>query len=1477
MTFSESFTLGCGMPSEGYNALSPLIASTLHRLFLQLRTFTVWLFLFAATSASAKLLMWFPFEEGSGSTLTDSSVNGNNLVSDGSAFQWNQKAGAPFGGSIYFDGNESAVAVKTETEIASKTIDYLRTVTSQKVTIAFWANPDASTQDPPPFGFSRSNLTRLFQMHLLQGNSAYFDVGYPNSGSSYYRAGGVSSSPVGVWTHWALVYDGTLTTDAVKIYQNGTQVFASGSIGAGGTPDWAQIALVDIGASQRYTGHWKGGMDDFGMWDEALTPAQIASLRSGGVASITLPVINSFKATPGNIGAGGSSTLSWSTRLGSTLSISPSVGTVSGPDGSVVVSPASTTTYRLTLSNGTQTSTRDVVVGVNAPESPLKISEYLADNNSGVVDEDGAHSDWVEIYNPNAFAVTLNGWKLSDSGATWAFPDMQIEGGQYLVVFASDKNRRDPAANLHTNFKLSADGDSLTLKRPDGSVSSLITFGAQRPDISGGLDAGGNNVYFPTPTPGSANGVSVTGFVDDPTFSVPRGFYSTSQSVSISSPTVGATIRYTTDKSTPTESNGTVYTGPIAVSATTVIRARAFKTNYLASNSVTETYLYLTDVLNQVFASGTAPGGWPVSGDATLNGQVMRYGFNSTLKAQYTTQQLMDGLRQIPTISIVTDQSNLTGQSGGIYSNASQEGIAWEKPASAEYINADGTSGFQINCGLRIRGGASRGDNYPKHAFRLFFRQSYGKGSLVFPINGTSGTSEFESIDIRTEENYHYANDTGASNTAVHEVFCRDLQALVGKPTTRSRPVHLYVNGLYWGLYQTEERAQQDYGATYFGGDHDDYDVVETAGASNHYYYEVSNGTVDAWRQTWNLSRACAANPTNENYFKLMGRNASGVPDPALPVYLDADSLAGTILLYYYTGDGDAILSGFVNGGAGANNWRGMRSRVANQPWTFFLHDCEHTVRRTSWKDQRVGQYVSTLGSANRSDFNYSNPEWIFEDLALNAEFRLKIADVAQRYFLNNGPLTDAASAAAATNSLSQPSADFNTRADAINQAIIPDIARWGQNTNQTYAAWQSQLTGIRTNFLQSRAASIITQLKARNFYPSVSPPTFSQRGGRVAAGFQLTLTAPGQTGTIYFTTDGSDPRAVGGAVTGQTYAGAIAINGVTNIRTRFLSSSGEWSALDEVTFSVAPPAAAGNLVVSKLDYHPVDATTSESAAGYDGKDFEYLELLNISGDNVDLRGVQITTGVTFSFAGSAITTLAPGARVLVVSNPTAFALRHGSGLPIAGTYSGNLSNNGELVQITGTGGQIAQFTYGVSSPWPTEANGNGAALVLKKPFTNPDPNVAGNWRASTQPGGDPGVDDPTPTQAWRTANFSTADLADSSKEATVWGDGADPDGDGVSNLLEFALHTDPNSSSAAQQPVGAIVGGQMTLTYSRSKAALAVLTFGVQSADTLSGSWANAGVTEQILSDDGTTQQVRASVPAGGSQKFLRLRVDRQ
>jgi hypothetical protein len=165
---------------------------------------------------------------------------------------------------------------------------------------------------------------------------------------------------------------------------------------------------------------------------------------------------------------------------------------------------------------------------------------------------------------------------------------------------------------------------------------------------------------------------------------------------------VGATIRYTTDGTPPTATTGTVYSGPIHISGTTTLRAAAFKNGFAPSDVDTQTYLFTADIIHQSPA-GEVPPGFANSG---TNGQTLNYGMDPDIvNSAVWGPQLEASLKAIPSVSIVTTAANLFNSSTGIYVNPGQDGAAWERPASIEWINPDGTPGFQIDAGLRIRGG----------------------------------------------------------------------------------------------------------------------------------------------------------------------------------------------------------------------------------------------------------------------------------------------------------------------------------------------------------------------------------------------------------------------------------------------------------------------------------------------------------------------------------------------------------------------------------------------------------------------------------------------------------------------------------------------------------------------------------------------------------------------------------------------------
>ncbi len=237
-------------------------------------------------------------------------------------------------------------------------------------------------------------------------------------------------------------------------------------------------------------------------------------------------------------------------------------------------------------------------------------------------------------------------------------------------------------------------------------------------------------------------------------------------------------------------------------------------------------------------------------------------------------------------------------------------GNSWERPATVELIYPDGTPGFEVNAGLRIRGGYSRSPANPKHAFRLFFRGDYGDAKLEYPLFGDEGVDEFDVLDLRTSQNYSWSFEGAVQNTFEREVFGRDLQRDLGLPYTRSRYHHLYINGVYWGLFQTQERVEEHYAESYFGGQKEDYDVIV---AGNGYTTETEAGNDVAWRQLFDYAEPLAASPqANANlYWTMQGQNPDGTRNLSLPVLLDVDALINYMLIIFYTGGFDSGLSRF--------------------------------------------------------------------------------------------------------------------------------------------------------------------------------------------------------------------------------------------------------------------------------------------------------------------------------------------------------------------------------------------------------------------------------------------------------------------------------------------------------------------------------------------------------------------------------------
>lgn len=979
--------------------------------------------------------------------------------------------------------------------------------------------------------------------------------------------------------------------------------------------------------------------------------------------------------------------------------------------------------YRL---NSVLRSVLILLLLVSAAGAQVVINEFLASNQAVLPDEDGEFSDWIELHNPTDTPVNLQGWFLTDNAnnlTKWQFPNTNIVANGYLIIFASNKNRVVPGQPLHTSFALSADGEYLGLVLPDGQtvVSEFApAFPAQFRDVSYGLWEGEER-YFATPTPGATNSSNFYAKVADTKFNYERGFYELPFNLVISTATEGATIRFTTNGAPPSSLAGMIFAGPIPISRTTVLRAAAFKTGYAPSDVDTQTYIFLDDVIFQS-TNGLAPPGWP----ATWGANRVDYGMDPKVinDARYSGT-LKNDLKTIPTVSLVMKLEDLFDARSGIYANSTQTGINWERPASLELIYPDGTAGFQVNAGIRIRGNFSASSTYPKHSFRGFFRSEYGDKSLKYPLFGDNGTESFPGgVDLATFQNHAWANwgNPGGTNALfLRDHFGRDTQLAMGHQGERGIYTHLYINGQYWGIYSPSERPEASFAATHYGGQEEDYDVIKATGNTEGYVIEATDGDMQAWARLWQY--ATNGFTSDAAYQRVQGNHPDGSRNPAYDVLVDVENLIDYQLIVAYTGSRDAPVGA---SGTNPNNWYGIYRRDGSMGFRFFVHDFEHSLLNVN--ENRIGPYIAgTPGTGG--GLPKSSPQYIWQQLQENAEFRMRVADHVHRHFFNGGVLTVEACLAR-----------FKARTNQLHHALVGESARWGDadpNHDIAYTRddeWLPLVGRMLSNYFPQRSSIVLNQLKAKNLYPAVVAPSFSQHGGNVTNGFPVSMSAPA--GTIYFARDGSDPRLPGGGLssTAQAYTGPVALFENGAVKARVLSG-GTWSALNEAAFLILRDFT--GLLITEIMYHPPDE------GEVDGNDFEFLELKNVGSEALDLSGVHFTSGIQFGFPQGTI--LTPGEFLVLVSNPTAFVGKYPL-VAFAGSYSGRLANSGEKITLADAAGTpIISLTYADKAPWPVAADGQGFSLVPRNPNLNPDPNDAAHWRASAQPGGSPGADDPSP------------------------------------------------------------------------------------------------------------------------------------
>jgi hypothetical protein len=383
--------------------------------------------------------------------------------------------------------------------------------------------------------------------------------------------------------------------------------------------------------------------------------------------------------------------------------------------------------------------------------------------------------------------------------------------------------------------------------------------------------------------------------------------------------------------------------------------------------------------------------------------------------------------------------------------------------------------------------------------------------------------------------------------------------------------------------------------------------------------------------------------------------------------------------------------------------------------------------------------------------------------LSQTPTYRLFWADRMHEHFFNNGTLTPGAI-----------STLFNRRVDAMRVPLIAESARWADHHSPGSPLtvsnhFEAAVATKNNTYIPARTDVVFNQLKSQGLYPDLDAPIFNQHGGDVSSGFTLTMSAP--TGTIFYTLDNSDPMEPGTL----SYSGPVTLTNSIIASARSMDTNGSWSALNRAAFYVdVLPATSNRIAISEIHYHPEIG----------GNEAEFLEIMNISTQAVDIGSLQFTKGITFDFAELLIDppVLQPNEQVVLINNTAGFTTAYSNDLPgitIAGQFRDNLDNNGErLLLIDEALTPIRDFRYNNNPPWPESPDGRGPSLTLINPRSNPDHANPLNWRPSVSNLGTPATQDATV--------FAGNDPS------------ADSDMDGVAAFAEYALGT----TDAISQPL---------------------------------------------------------------------------
>lgn len=970
----------------------------------------------------------------------------------------------------------------------------------------------------------------------------------------------------------------------------------------------------------------------------------------------------------------------------------------------------------------------------NAITGLFVISEFMAQNDNGIKDEDGNRSDWIEIFNPGGVDSSLAGWYLTDIQGSnrWRFPDhinMTVGANQYLRVWASGKDRSNNITRLHTNFDLRRSGEYLALHDQAGRVVSEFapTYPTQSPDISYGRDRVDPNLvgFFTSPTPGRANTVSGSSLMPEPVFSIDSGvFTNDSIVVSITFTGGGGEIRYTTDGTEPTN-NSPLYTVPLTFGTNVFIKARVFPTGApplpWPSIVVAKTYQFL-DASSRNFTSNlpiiimstsgrTIPQN-VIGGGVRLRGAVVVVNtFRG--RASITGDPDYIGMAQLEVFGQTSAgfaKQPFNIELNDAYGNDEAHSLLG-MPREADWkMRNPWSDKCLMNDFLSYELFEDMGNYSVRRRNVEVFSATTTGGKIAYPRDYIGVLCFLEKIEqdpnrVDIEEltpanttepelagGYIIKKDKGSAGDRTFPapgLAGHSAQSLI---MHEPKPRDVTVPQINWISNYVYQMCQSMYAGDWL-----------TRTGTNHYSHYLD---VDSWvEQHWIVEFTKQIDGYRISNFMSKKRHGKLTMSPVWDWNLAF-------------GNANYLQGGLTNGWYWNHQGEGMDSN--NHIW----------LRRLLYGIANIVQ-PGGAGAAPSAVMNSGDPDFIQKVIDRWGTLRTNVF---------NGDRVIAR--------IDQIAAQLNEAAGRNYQKynlLTPSVSTWPNPGGPP--AWHVDYVNPTTY------AGIITQMKSwtrgrYNWVDSqfVRAPIFNAgaRDQPVSPGFSLSITNPANN-TVYYTLDGTDPRLPGGNVSpaAQIYSAPITINNTARVfaRARVNTDQYSWSPPNFATFHTSIPA----LRITEIMYHPANPPQPSS---FTDEDFEYIELRNVSASLITLTGYRIRGGIDFVFPNM---TLPAGQRVLVVKNLEAFsALYNTNGMLIAGEFVNppggvnNLDNTGERLILDGRLREpIQDFRY--DDDWYKVTDGLGFALVIAND-TLPTAawNDPANWRVGGQVNGTPGAGEPT-------------------------------------------------------------------------------------------------------------------------------------